>query len=231
VDSIPLSQQARIHLAAKEGKALSAFPSFRKHITPVGSRVLHVAHTLDTRSLDAKTMEITTGFWYLKDLPLYQETKPYIINLPLSYVPAGKRTNQVSSFYQKIRVKDIRASQQVHTLDGNGFELTTSIPIGLEYEEFDDAAKVKDIYCENLKAALLDRTGAEFGRVIHQAVCTWLIPAMLDESLRHITPSYSSADLPVITRFVGDTTAFRKWHGAVKMLLRISQSKGYTLVC
>lgn len=115
-------------------------------------------------------MEVTSTFWYLKDLPLYQTTKPYVVNLPLSHIPAGKRTNQDCLAYPGIKVKDIRTSEQEFTLDRNGFELSRSIPISLEYEEFGDSDKLRDVYCENVKSALLGMTGAESARVIHGTV-------------------------------------------------------------
>lgn len=115
-------------------------------------------------------MEVSTALWYLEGLSLYEKTKPYVVNIPLPNLPADKRTNQVCRLYPGIRVRDIASSGHVFTLDRNGFELTTSIPISLDYEEFHDRVKVKEVYCENVKAALLDRTGAEFGEVIHQAV-------------------------------------------------------------
>ena len=115
-------------------------------------------------------MAVTAAFWYLKDLPLYETTKPYVVNLPQSYIPAGKRTNEDCFAYPGIRVEDIRKVEQIFTLDRNGFELSNSIPLGLQYEEFRDPTKVKDIYCENVKSSLLRVTGAESGHLLHQTV-------------------------------------------------------------
>ncbi|KAK3683304.1 hypothetical protein B0T22DRAFT_519075 [Podospora appendiculata] len=116
-------------------------------------------------------MEVTSTFWYLKNLPLYQTTKPYVISLPQSTLPPSiRRTNQECVAYPGIKVRDIRTSGQTFTLDSNGFELSTSIPLGLEYEEFRDQGKLQDTYCENVKTALVDMTGAESALVIHGAI-------------------------------------------------------------
>ena len=88
---------------------------------------------------------VTSTFWYLDQLPLYQTTKPYILNLPLSMVPAGKRTNQVCAAYAGIKINDIRTAETKFTLDRNGFELSKSIPMNLEYEEFRDPIKVREV--------------------------------------------------------------------------------------
>jgi len=109
-------------------------------------------------------------FWYLKELPMYEHTKPYIINLPLSHVPQGKRSNQECGRYPGTRLHDIRTETEPLTLDQNGFEHSKSIPLSISYEEFRDSAKVKDDYCEGVRTALLEMTGAEHGHVIHHAV-------------------------------------------------------------
>ncbi|KND90092.1 hypothetical protein TOPH_05322, partial [Tolypocladium ophioglossoides CBS 100239] len=113
-------------------------------------------------------METTSTFWHLKDLPHYQTTKPYVVNLPLSLIPTGKRTNQDCFAYSGIKVRDLRSEEDTFTLDRNGFEVSTSIPMSLEYEEFRDPSKVRDVYSENVKAALLEMTGAESAHVLHQ---------------------------------------------------------------
>ncbi|KAF2434684.1 hypothetical protein EJ08DRAFT_426532 [Tothia fuscella] len=109
-------------------------------------------------------------FWYLDQLPVYQTTKPYIVNLPLSRVPAGKRTNQICAAYTDIVVRDIRAAETEYTLDRNGFELSRSIPMSLDYEDFRYPSKVRDIYCENVKHALVKMRGAELGDILHLAI-------------------------------------------------------------
>jgi hypothetical protein len=124
-------------------------------------------------------MEVTSTLWYLKNLPLYETTKPYVINLPLSQVPTGRRTNQECCAYSGIKVKDIRTAGKTLTLDGNGFSLSASIPLSIRYEEFGDPVKVKDVYCESMRKALLDMTGAEFAEVLHQAVRT-VMPTCFD---------------------------------------------------
>ncbi|KAI0183517.1 hypothetical protein EV127DRAFT_19631 [Xylaria flabelliformis] len=115
-------------------------------------------------------MDTTSSFWYLKNLPLYEQTKPYVMNLPLSKIPAGQRTNQVCQSYPNISVKDIRTTNKPPTLDGNGFCLSQSIPLFLRYEDFEDVVKFKNVYCENVKTALLNLTGAESAHVVHQAI-------------------------------------------------------------
>ncbi|KAI0593546.1 hypothetical protein F4775DRAFT_607624 [Biscogniauxia sp. FL1348] len=115
-------------------------------------------------------MTVTSTFWYLKNLPLYETTKPYVVNLPLSHVPAGQRTNQDCHAYSGIQVRDIRAAEETPTLDRNGFELSRSVPLSLEYEEFRDPAKVREVYLENVKTALLELTGAEYANSLHLAV-------------------------------------------------------------
>lgn len=115
-------------------------------------------------------MEVLSTFWYLKKLPLYKTTKPYIVNLPPSYIPSGKRTNQECAAYRGIRVHDLRMAEQVFTLDRHGFEHSNTIPMSLKYEDFFDPVKVEKVYCESMKATLLEKTGAESARLLHHAV-------------------------------------------------------------
>ena len=110
------------------------------------------------------------SFWYLKDLPIYKESKPYIINLPLSHIPNGERTNQECYAQPAIKVTDIRTCPADFELDRNGFEMSKSIPISLSYEDFNDSIKVKEIYCKGVKEALINQTGAESAHVLHQMV-------------------------------------------------------------
>ena len=126
--------------------------------------------------------KVTSTFWYLDQLPLYQTTKPYIVNLPLSLVPAGKRTNQVSAAYADITVRDIREAEPKVSLDRNGFELSRSIPMTLEYEEFRDPIKVRDVYCEAVRSALSNMTGAQFATVLHQAVGAAILISSISEA-------------------------------------------------
>lgn len=120
--------------------------------------------------MDQLDNQVTSTLWYLDQAPLYRTTKPYIVNLPLSLVPPGKRTNQVCTAYADIKIRDIRAAEPRSTLDRNGFELSRSIPMTLEYDEFRDPIKVRDVYCERVKDALSSMTGAEFAKLLHQAV-------------------------------------------------------------
>ncbi|KAI1490510.1 hypothetical protein F5X96DRAFT_694573 [Biscogniauxia mediterranea] len=115
-------------------------------------------------------MTVTSTLWYLKKLPLYETTKPYVVNLPLSHVPTGQRTNQDCLAYSGIQIKDIRTAEETPTLDRNGFELSGAIPLSLEYEEFRDPAKVREVYLENVKTALLEMTGADQAHALHLAI-------------------------------------------------------------
>ncbi|KAL9012805.1 MAG: hypothetical protein Q9173_002456 [Seirophora scorigena] len=112
---------------------------------------------------------VTGTLWYLDQLPLYRTTKPYVVNLPLSLVPAGKRTNQVSAAFTGIGIRDIRAAESEFDLDRHGFELSRSIPMTLKYDEFRDPIKVRDVYCETVKYALSHMTGAQSATILHQA--------------------------------------------------------------
>lgn len=163
-------------------------------------------------------MEAITTLWYLGNLPLYKTTKPYVINLPALQIPGGQRTNQQCIAYPGIKVKDMRTSGQTFTLDQNGFELSSCIPISLTYDEFRDSKKVREVYCEKVKEALLRMTGAEFGKVLHAAVCRSLFRGRHDaDDLRD-------------TRFAVDTLAFLSGPEEVQMPRRISLYKAFIVV-
>lgn len=166
-------------------------------------------------------MEVLSTFWYLKNLPLYETTKPYIVNLPPSYIPAGKRTNQECAAYQGIRVHDLRTAEQNFTLDRHGFEHSKSIPMSLKYEEFFDPVKVEKVYCESIKATLLEKTGAESARLLHHAV-------------RVVLRALSHSRAALISGFMGRsavvTSAFPNTREGVKKLTPISPYKAFIVV-
>lgn len=110
--------------------------------------------------------------WHLEKLLLYETTKPYIVNLPLNLVPAGKRTNQICTAHTNITIHDIRKLNPSPTLNSNGFQLMGSelFPVSLKYEDFRDPLMVETVYCEVVKKALLSITGAESASLLHQAV-------------------------------------------------------------
>jgi tricorn protease-like protein len=124
--------------------------------------------------------KVTGTLWYLDRLPIYQTTKPYIVNLPRSALPPGKRTNQVCSAYDGIRIRDIRTDAVNFSLDHHGFMLFVGLETSLRYEDFRDPTKVSDIYCKEVMGVLERMTGAETSRVLQNVVrelnSNWLLP-------------------------------------------------------
>ncbi|KAG9498194.1 hypothetical protein J7337_011089 [Fusarium musae] len=99
-------------------------------------------------------MATTSTLWYLKNLPLYRDVKPYVVNIPLSHIPSGQRTNQECYPQSNIKFNNIRLSKSTFNLDAHGFEVSTQIPLFLNYEEFNEADKVRDIYCRGTPSSL-----------------------------------------------------------------------------
>ncbi|KAF5684498.1 methyltransferase like protein [Fusarium circinatum] len=62
-------------------------------------------------------MASTSTLWYLKDLPLYRDVKPYVLNIPLARIPNGQRTNQECYPESSVKLNDIRLSTRTFNLD------------------------------------------------------------------------------------------------------------------
>ncbi|KAJ5940794.1 hypothetical protein N7516_000962 [Penicillium verrucosum] len=98
----------------------------------------------------ARHLSTYASFYYLENLPLYQTTKPYHINIPHWALPPGQQCNEVSVPYTGISVTGIRSRQDEFKLDVQGFQVAheeirgpNSLFDCISLEEYYDMQKVK----------------------------------------------------------------------------------------
>jgi len=122
--------------------------------------------------IDKMSTDASATLWYLEDLPLYNDTKPYIANLPPTIVPPGKRTNQVSVAVPNVPVKDMRNAEKGFDIDVHGFQFTDEIKSSMSYEDWEDPARIANVYIKEVETYLKRSFGAEKAIVMAPNVCS-----------------------------------------------------------
>ncbi|KAF1963708.1 hypothetical protein CC80DRAFT_557569 [Byssothecium circinans] len=116
------------------------------------------------------TNDANATIWYLKNLPLYSTTKPYVVNLPLHMIPPGKRTNQISVAVPNIRIRDLREVKESFDIDNSGLQYKDDIHSAMAYEDWEDPEKIMNIYVKEVGDYLKRTLGAERTILLSQNV-------------------------------------------------------------
>ena len=61
--------------------------------------------------------------WYLQPLDIYENAKPYYINLPASALGGFPQSNEVSHLCRGVKIRDLRGCERQFTLERNGFQV------------------------------------------------------------------------------------------------------------
>ena len=117
-----------------------------------------LAHTWDID--DASPLRYNASIFYTKPGPLYDNEKPYFMNIPLdsSWTPKLKQTN-VSYTRKTVAVTDIRGHENTFNLDRHGCQLGR-LATQLSYDDFASTEAIISRYYEEVKAFLKNSTGA-----------------------------------------------------------------------
>ncbi|PVH80612.1 hypothetical protein DL98DRAFT_588208 [Cadophora sp. DSE1049] len=122
--------------------------------------------TVEKRAPKAHTMSVNSSMYFLDDIPLYQEEKPYRLKFqPSSDIPA---TNiQVKK--HEVNFTDTRSRVKDYSLKKNGFQLIPmeSTMLG---SDFEDDAKIKKVYLTEVGNSLKKLTSASRVQIFEHLV-------------------------------------------------------------
>lgn len=102
--------------------------------------------------------EHKTSIFYLEPLKIYDEEKPYFLNIPVTHIPGASQTN-VSYTRRMVSITDIRGHESLFSLDKTGFEVGNLIS-KVPYEGFTSESEIIGTYYEETKELLKKHTGA-----------------------------------------------------------------------
>ena len=132
-------------------------------------------------SVGDRSPSILATFWYLQRLPLWQNTKPYFINVPKSALPEGQATtNEISEPVSNIKVRDIREHPASRNIDQSGFTfLCHDFPT--PEHVFQDLTSARRSYVPEAEDWICNELGAEYVHTLalevpNGAQCLW-VPA------------------------------------------------------
>lgn len=98
---------------------------------------------------------IRASLRFLKDLPLYQDEKPYVVYFaPDESAKHAKRTNIETEEKEDIPVEDIRDKRDQFTLDTHGFEAFTH---AMRFEDFEKDELVQTEYLKEVEEVIRKR--------------------------------------------------------------------------
>ena len=127
-------------------------------------------------SLKSTKSEITRGsFMYLKDVPEYQDNKPYYYTGPLPESQEHMRTNLHYENHENIEFHDIRGNESFFTLDRHGFEMTKFPPLSRGSDNalpLDDYMEFVAAYMKrHMKAELAVSYNYKVSHLLHYGGC------------------------------------------------------------
>lgn len=110
---------------------------------------------------------VTSELVFLQRDPKHQIEKPY----KLQYDPGNDlpRKNCVDELREGIVIHDLRGNEHDFTLESNGF-CVMKLESQLNPEDFDDDAKIKNVYYNELKSLLKAKLGARRIEILEHGV-------------------------------------------------------------
>ena len=125
-----------------------------------------------SRFVSSSTLNAT--LWYLKPLELYQNVKPYHINIPASALPTGLQCNEESAPYHNVLVRNLRGHEEDFSLDNSGFQVfghkrsslkerqsAQEVNLALQEDEYNDSDIVRQKYYSAIEKFVKQMLGAE----------------------------------------------------------------------
>ena len=104
--------------------------------------------------------------YYCTRHPLYEQVKPYLIDFESD--SGFPRTNIIPEPHD-VFIKDIRGIESDFSFEDNGFAVL-EMQTTMQEEDFEDPAKIRDLYCEEVAGCLLSYLGAAAVQVFDFAV-------------------------------------------------------------
>lgn len=114
--------------------------------------------------------------YYFRRHPLYEQVKPYLIDYEVEN--GFPRTNIIPEPHE-VFIQNLRGAESSFSFDENGFAVL-EMQSAMEYEDFDDKAKIKDVYLGEISSCLLRYFNA---RAVH----------IFDFAVRNSIPQESTA--------------------------------------
>jgi hypothetical protein len=118
-------------------------------------------HALGTLCED----RLEADMYFLRHETLYETEKPY----GMRYYAEGVAQSNVRREKHKIVLNDIRNLEEPPSVDAQGFSVMP-LESRMTYEDFNDYAKIKSVYHEDLVSALKKTLGAKHVFVMDNAV-------------------------------------------------------------
>lgn len=111
--------------------------------------------------------DVTTSMYFLQPQPLYETEKPY----SLRFVPPEgfPRSNIALQKHENVRIADIRPTVDQLSFEENGF-MILPLETQLSYDEFDDEARLIEVYLREVADALRDALGAKHVHIFEHTV-------------------------------------------------------------
>ena len=111
-------------------------------------------------------MSVISSMYFLDDIPLYQEEKPYRLKFQSnSDIPASN----IQVKKHEVKFTDARHRLKELSLEENGFQL---IPITsrMLYSDFEDDAKIREVYLEEIGNSLKELMNASRVQIFEHLV-------------------------------------------------------------
>ncbi|XXH04595.1 hypothetical protein Hte_011012 [Hypoxylon texense] len=137
---------------------------------------------------------------FMKRLELYKTTKPYSIAIEIESWTGDVPRSNFQQDCVDVTIRDIRGREGQFTFEKNGFALL-DFSSSMTYEDFEDTAKLENVYAQELGACLLQYFQATSVRIFS------ILPFNLEliDGKRYGAPYQQSNRPPVfiLVRFSG----------------------------
>jgi hypothetical protein len=113
------------------------------------------------------SQDIEATMYFLAHDPVYDNIKPFFLQY---FTSDGKPRNNVIQEDVSVPISDIRGKENKFTFSRNGFAIL-DLQSKMTYEDFEDAHKIEELYCEELAQCLLHYFHAESIQFFDRVVC------------------------------------------------------------
>lgn len=127
--------------------------------------IAHETLVDDLAAKDANT--VITSMYFLQPQQLYATEKPY----SLRFVPPEgfARSNIALEKHDDVEIRDVRPNVKTLSYQEHGFQIMP-LKTSMSYDDFDDEAKLVNVYLREVANALRDELGAKHVHIFEHTV-------------------------------------------------------------